>query len=262
MWCKCRVLVCVQSVFIFVIYETLCENCKLVLMARDGVRGAFCYLIITGEACSGGGHRIRWQFTEHCVCLSVCSEGASASSYYCVSLGYRLSLGSARFFSVMLNRLGRLILHPSQFYFTSFSFQFHILHSYFKSFPVQFRILPSSISHPCKFSLTSIPIQFHILHNSFSHLPQFNFSSFHFHILTNSVSHTPQFNFTSSTIQFLTLPSSFSHPYQFNVTFSTIQFHIFHNSISHPSSSFSHPYQFNFASFSSSICSLPLIVWV
>jgi len=166
MWCKCRVLVCVQSVFIFVIYETLCENCKLVLMARDGVRGAFCYLIITGEACSGGGHRIRWQFTEHCVCLSVCSEGASASSYYCVSLGYRLSLGSARFFSVMLNRLGRLILHPSQFYFISFSFQFHILLSYFTSFPVQFRILPSSISHPCKFSLTSIPIQFHIIPNS------------------------------------------------------------------------------------------------
>jgi len=74
MWCKCRVLVCVRCVFIFVIYETLCENCKLVLMARDEVRGAFCYLIIISEACSGGGdHRIRWQFTEHClfVCLFV-----------------------------------------------------------------------------------------------------------------------------------------------------------------------------------------------
>lgn len=73
--------------FIFVIYETLCENCKLVLMARDEVRGAFCYLIVIGEACSGGGGggRIRWQFTEHCVCLFVCefvcSEGTSASSY-------------------------------------------------------------------------------------------------------------------------------------------------------------------------------------
>jgi len=73
MWCKCRVLVCVQCVFIFVIYETLCENCKLVLMARDEVRVAFCYLIVISEARSrGGGHRIRWQFTEHCVCSFVC----------------------------------------------------------------------------------------------------------------------------------------------------------------------------------------------
>ena len=61
---------CSVCVFIFVIYESLCENCKLVLMARDEVRRAYCYLI-RNKACSGG-HTIRLQFTEHCVCLFVC----------------------------------------------------------------------------------------------------------------------------------------------------------------------------------------------
>jgi hypothetical protein len=72
MWCKCRVLVCLQCVFIFVIYGTLCENCRLVLVPRDEVRERFCYLIIS-KACSGG-HRIRLQFTEHCICLFVQKE--------------------------------------------------------------------------------------------------------------------------------------------------------------------------------------------